>query len=226
MVQPRSYNPLDYASLSDVLARELMISDIMPLADIDPFYGDGVYALFYTGDFPAYRELAEVNREHPGSIPLYIGKASPSTLTGAQLDASNIDTPAAGNRLFRRLANDHRASIERATNLDVNDFMCRMLVLNAVWVPLTESALIGRFTPVWNSIVSGFGNHAPGLGRSRGRISKWDILHPGRGRETDAETNITYELLVEEVEAAIHERLSILGYGGDAGSVDYSVVSL
>lgn len=36
-----------------------------------------------------------------------------------------------------------------------------MLVLNAVWVPLTESALIARYVPVWNSIVPGFGNHAP-----------------------------------------------------------------
>lgn len=45
-MKPRLYNPLDYSSLSDSLARELMSADLVPLADIEKFYGDGVYALF------------------------------------------------------------------------------------------------------------------------------------------------------------------------------------
>lgn len=211
--QPRYFDPLNYSSLAKVLARELMLSELVPLADIDEFYGDGVYALFYTGDFEAYEELAKTNRQKPGSFPLYIGKASPRTLTGTTYAVVDVDTPAAGRRLYDRLSRDHRASIERASNLDVNDFACRMLVLNALWVPLTESALITQFEPVWNSTVRGFGNHAPGAGRSRGRISDWDILHPGRGRETDAATSSTYEQLVEDVKEVIHDRIDILVQG-------------
>ena len=210
-MKPRSYNPLDYASLSESLARELMTSELMPLADIEKFYGDGVYALFYCGDFPAYAELSSINRNDPGTFPIYIGKAGPKTLTGSELDTSAVDTPLAGSRLYDRVAGDHRKSIELAVNLDVADFYCRMLVLNAVWVPLTESALIARYVPVWNSIVSGFGNHAPGKGRAAGRISRWDILHPGRGRETDADTGAGYDDLCAQVEAAISERARLLG---------------
>lgn len=210
-MKPRSYNPLDYASLSESLARELMSSELMPLSDIEKFYGDGVYALFYCGDFPTYQELSDINFSNPGTFPIYIGKASPKTLTGNELDTSAVDTPRAGTRLYDRVANDHRKSIEAATNLKVEEFYCRMLVLNAVWVPLTESALIARYVPVWNSIVPGFGNHAPGKGRVAGKISRWDILHPGRGRETAAAPTDTYEQLCEEVEEAIRERVRLLG---------------
>ncbi len=210
-MQPRSYDPLDYSSLSEVLARELMRSELIPLADVDRFYGDGVYALFYTGSFPAYRELAEVNRARPGSFPIYIGKASPKTLTGSGLDASRVDDPAAGTRLFDRLSRDHRSSIAQASNLDVADFSCRMLVLNALWVPLAESAMIARYAPVWNSLVTGFGNHPPGRGRSLGKLSKWDSLHPGRAPKSSPSASDPGSL-AQEAAAAIHERAAILGF--------------
>ena len=210
-MKPRLYNPLDYSSLSDSLARELMSSELTPLADIEKFYGDGVYALFYCGDFPAYAELSDINFDCPGSFPIYIGKAGPKTLTGNELDARVVDTPSAGTRLYDRIAGDHRKSIEQATNLDIKHFYCRMLVLNAVWVPLTESALIARYVPIWNSIVPGFGNHNPGAGRKAGRISRWDILHPGRGRETETTPTVTFEDLCCEVRTAITERARVLG---------------
>lgn len=113
-----------------------MTSELMPLADIEKFYGDGVYALFYCGDFPAYAELSDINSRTPGSFPIYIGKAGPKTLTGNELDPSAVDTPLTGSRLYDRVANDHRKSIEEAVNLDIAHFYCRMLVLNAVWVHL------------------------------------------------------------------------------------------
>ena len=211
-MKPHFYNPLDYASLSETLSRELMSSELIPLAEVEKFYGDGVYALFYCGDFPAYMELSDINFDTPGSFPIYIGKAGPKTLTGMELNASIVDTPQAGTRLYDRVANDHRKSIEAATNIDVSEFYCRMLVLNAVWVPLTESALIARYVPIWNSIVPGFGNHAPGKGRKDGKISRWDILHPGRGRETEAEPAHTYDDLCQEVQSAITERARLLGF--------------
>lgn len=209
-MKPRSYNPLDYASLSESLARELMSSELIPLPDIEKFYGDGVYALFYCGDFPAYQELSDINCSNPGTFPIYIGKACPKTLTGNELDTNAVDTPRVGTRLYNRLANDHRRSIDIAANLKIEEFYCRILVLNAVWVPLTESALIARYVPVWNSIVSGFGNHVPGKGRVAGKISRWDILHPGRGRETATAPTDTYGQLCREVEEAIRERVRLL----------------
>ena len=207
-MKPRAYNPLDYSSLSETLARELMASELIPLTDIEEFNGDGVYALFYSGDFPPYAELADINFSDPGTFPLYIGKAWPKTMTG--IGAGGADAAASGTRLFDRVAVDHRKSIESATNLRVQDFACRMLVLNAVWVPLTESALIAKYVPIWNSVLPGFGNHPPGKGRKDGKVSRWDILHPGRGRETDAAPSVSYEQLVEEVEAAIRERAELL----------------
>lgn len=68
-MKPRRYNPLDYASLSETLARELMNSELIPLAEVERFYGDGVYALFYCGNFPAYEEMSEVNFDKPGTCP-------------------------------------------------------------------------------------------------------------------------------------------------------------
>lgn len=210
-MKPRSYNPLDYVSLSETLARELMNSELMALSEVEKFYGDGVYALFYSGDFPAYVELGEINYSMPGTLPIYIGKAGPKTLTGNDLDATAVDTERVGTRLYDRVAKDHRKSIEDAINLDVNHFSCRMLVLNAIWVPLTESALIAKYSPVWNSVLPGFGNHAPGGGRSAGKISRWDVLHPGRGRETATEVDYTPAQLEQDVRAAIAERIRYLG---------------
>lgn len=211
-MKPRSYNPLDYASLSETLARELMSSDLMPMSQVERFSGDGVYALFYDGDFPSYSEMTAVNRGKPGSFPIYISKACPKTMTGNDMLAGSEGGPQASSRLYGRVARDHRSSIERAVNLDIGDFACRMLVLNAIWVPITESALISRYAPLWNSILPGFGNHAPGKRRETGKLSRWDIVHPGRGRETAAQPDgIGCEELCAEAASAISERLRILG---------------
>lgn len=196
---PRSFNPLDYSVLSSTLANELMSTDLVPLSSVEPFYGNGVYALFYDGPFRAYAPLAERNRDRPGSLPIYVGKAAPSTRKGLLLDPSAIDTKEVGRALYDRVARDHRRSIERAENLEVGDFTCRLLVLNAIWVPLAEAALIGRYAPVWNSIVDGFGNHEPGSGRESGKISRWDVLHPGRGREKYAPSEVSRHELETEV---------------------------
>ena len=84
-------------------------------------------------------------------------------------------TRALGNRLRQ-----HVNSVQAATNLDIADFHARWLVIEPIWIPLGESLLIGRFAPVWNTIVDGFGNHDPGAGRREGMMSRWDELHPGR----------------------------------------------
>lgn len=75
---------------------------------------------------------------------------------------------------------EHANSVEAATNLDIADFTCRWLLVEPIWIPLGESVLISRFTPVWNGLLDGFGHHDPGAGRRQGLRTRWDTLHPGR----------------------------------------------
>ena len=47
-------------------------------------------------------------------------------------------------------------------------------------ISAVEASLISLYTPIWNSVIDGFGNHDPGSKRASGRITQWDSLHPGR----------------------------------------------
>lgn len=57
------------------------------LEEIPRFEGLGIYALYYSGSFPAYEPLAHANRQCPGSWPIYIGKAEASARKGEDLKA-------------------------------------------------------------------------------------------------------------------------------------------
>lgn len=209
-MKPRSYDPLDYASVAEVLAQKLMESEEFPLSELEGFNGDGVYALFYRGSFPAYEQLSRMNRSKPASLPIYIGSAIPKTNKGDAIDIATVSSIGQGNRLYERIR-DHRSSISRAVNLDVGDFSCRALVLSAVWVQLAESALIASYVPVWNSVLTGFGNHDPGKYRKDGKLSRWDAVHPGRGRDAGAPSGWKPEDLENEAADAIRQRVKILG---------------
>jgi DNA mismatch endonuclease Vsr len=84
-----------------------------------------------------------------------------------------------GQALNRRLKK-HSDSISAVQNLELGDFRCRWLVVDEVFIPLGESLLISHYKPLWNAVVDGFGNHAPGRGRAKGKKPMWDVLHPGR----------------------------------------------
>lgn len=168
------FNPLDKRHLGESAAGALLASDIFTLPP-DPFIGAGVYALYYTGTFPAYEALAEINKDGQYLCPIYVGKAVPA---GARKGGIGMDV-AHGFALRNRLG-EHAESITAATNLELSDFHCRFLVVDDIWIPLTESLLIERFKPVWNRVLDGFGNHDPGKGRHSGKMPPWDCLHPGR----------------------------------------------
>jgi len=85
----------------------------------------------------------------------------------------------AGKVLYKRLK-EHAESIKMVENLNIDDFYCRFLVVDDIWIPLGESLMIARFMPLWNSLIDGFGNHNPGKGRHAGMRPRWDVLHPGR----------------------------------------------
>lgn len=174
--QPTIFDPLAFSSLSESIARELSQAATVPLADLPPFEGPGIYALYYTGNFESYAPLSAANRQAMGSWPIYVGKAEASTRKGKTVLAPD---DLSGNALYKRLLN-HTASLEAAKNLELSDFHARVLVLKYVWVPMAETAAIGMYQPLWNTLIDGFGNHDPGKGRYQGERPRWDTLHPGR----------------------------------------------
>lgn len=168
------FNPLDKRNLGASVAEALLAGSPKPLGDIPPFQGAGVYALYYVGDFPAYRNIAESNRGGRFHAPIYVGKAVPA---GARKGGGLGETH---TRALHKRLSEHAESIRAVVNIDIQDFLCRYLVVDDIWIPLGESLLIARFAPVWNSLVDGFGNHDPGKGRHQGLRPRWDVLHPGR----------------------------------------------
>lgn len=172
------YNPLEKVNLGISVAEAMLAQDAVPLTDLPAFFGAGIYALYYQGDFAAYSKLAYINRTQGASVPIYVGKAIPEGGRKGVTLSSGTSAVRATRALHRRLL-EHAESI-KSTRLSVWDFSCRYLVVDDIWIPLGESLLITRFSPLWNLLVDGFGNHDPGKGRHNGLVPKWDVLHPGR----------------------------------------------
>ncbi len=139
------------------------------------FVGTGVYALYYLGSFELYARISRLNRETQ-SQPIYVGKAVPPGWRTAR--SQETDAPV----LYRRLQ-EHSRSIRQANNLEIDGFLCRFVILGGIESDLVvpvEAELIRRYSPLWNSVIDGFGNHDPGRGRYNQAKSEWDVLHPGR----------------------------------------------
>ena len=171
-----TFNPLDKKNLGISVADALLEKKAVPLPPRESFNGAGIYAIYYTGDFPAYKKIAERNRGEKFAAPIYVGKAIPPGGRKGTLEPN----AKAGPVLFRRLG-EHADSIRQANgNLKPGDFFCRYLLVDDIWIPLGESLLIQKFAPLWNRAIDGFGNHDPGAGRYNGQCPAWDIVHPGR----------------------------------------------
>lgn len=169
------YNPLDKMNLGRSVADALLLRPIAPLNETAGIVGAGVYAIYYTGAFEAYQPVAERNRGAAFEQPIYVGKAVPK---GARKGGLSFD--ASKGRALRERLRQHSASISEATNLDLNDFQFRSLVVDDIWIPLGENMMIEQFRPIWNLVIDGFGNKAPGKRREAQYRSMWDVLHPGR----------------------------------------------
>jgi len=168
------FNPLDKRDLGVSIAEAIFRSEVHSLKKLQPFDGAGIYVIYYKGTFPLYAKIYEKN-EKDFTQPIYAGKAIPE---GARKGGFGLDIPK-GEYLYKRLA-EHRKSIKESNNLNIDDFYCRFLVVDDIWIPLGESLLIERTRPLWNIILDGFGNHDPGRGRYNQQISAWDTIHPGR----------------------------------------------
>ena len=198
MSENKVFNPLDKANIGKSVSSAILTQPIIPMSELDDFIGAGVYAIYYTGSFPLYKKIAEKNRSS-FCQPIYAGKAVPQ---GARKGNMILDS-LSGHDLYKRL-NEHRKSIESVSNLDIKDFFCRYLIVDDIWIPLGESVLIQQTKPLWNNVLDGFGNHAPGKGRGKQQRSPWDTLHPGR---TWAE-NLTPGKSSEELEKSIMDFLN------------------
>lgn len=190
----KPYNPLEKKNLAVSVAEAMLNRPVSHLPP-DSFEGAGIYAIYYTGDFEAYKRIAEKNREGKFEAPIYVGKAVPA---GARKGGFGLGL-SPGNVLYRRLE-EHATSIIQARNLNIEDFFCRYLVVDDIWIPLGESLLIEKFSPLWNKVIDGFGNHDPGKGRYNQQRSRWDTLHPGRSwAERLAPNKETVEQILEKI---------------------------
>ncbi|MGI8643055.1 MAG: Eco29kI family restriction endonuclease [Thermomicrobiales bacterium] len=174
LLNPPEFDPLDYDNLAKSCVQELMSQGPYALPLPNRFTGAGIYAIFYRGtrnSFPAYSRWAAPEADHP----VYVGKAIP---IGGRRGTPTSAARGSAGPLFARLS-EHAGSIEAATNLDIDDFACRFLVMKPVWISLAERFVIDHW-PIWNVCIDGFGNHDPGSGRHQGEVSWWDALHPGR----------------------------------------------
>lgn len=190
------FNPLNKKNLGFSVAEAMLEKSVEPLPPKVAFEGAGIYAIYYTGSFPAYKTIADKNKGQKFGCPIYVGKAVPA---GARKGGFGLDAPA-GKVLYQRL-NEHAESIDQVENLKLNDFRCRYLTVDDIWIPLGESLLIEMFSPLWNKVLDGFGNHDPGKGRYEQQISPWDILHPGRAWATKLKPGRSKEEILRAVAA-------------------------
>ncbi len=120
-----TFNPLDKRNLGVSVADALLAKTSVSLPPVESFDGAGIYVIYYTGGFPAYKKIAEKNRGGKFEAPIYIGKAIPA---GGRKGALDPNTKA-GPVLFRRLG-EHADSIRQANgNLKPEDFYCRYLLV-------------------------------------------------------------------------------------------------
>lgn len=221
------YDPLKKVHLAENVAGALVAQAVVEFGKLKPIGGGGIYAIYYTGPFPAYAALVAADAAAPFTIPIYVGKAVPEgARTGGTEEVTSSLTGAAPVRRKRTLherLSEHRNSIRKVTNLEVTDFHCRRLVVEPMWIALGEALMISRTFPVWNSLVSGFGNHDQGSGRDKQVRSRWDTIHPGRPAPLKLEARSeTAEDIAADVVEYLRARLitSSSGTNGPIGALE------
>lgn len=165
---PEYYDPLSTSGLTAVICRKFEEQPPHSIANLPRFDGAGLYAIYYDGSTHGlYRPLTGY------LIPVYVGSAqSHSSATGK---AASSTTP-----LWSRVG-QHEKSIDES-NLDVNEFRVRLLLMPDVHIDLGENGLRVGYKPVWNSVFRGFGSKEQGSATRSSGQSAWDAAHPGRSR--------------------------------------------
>jgi len=164
------FDPSDPDASGRLVASKLLTQKKIKLDDLEKFYGSGVYAIYYAGNFKSYARISKTE------TPIYIGKADPKDpMAGSVLEQ--------GTKLYDRL-NEHKKNIIKVSNLDIKDFEVRYLVVKSGMQSSAESCLIHYFKPIWNKetkVCFGIGSHGDNKSKTRtNKRSPWDTLHPGR----------------------------------------------
>jgi hypothetical protein len=188
------FNPLEKKVLGAAIAEVMLTTPVYPLTTKFPRRGPGIYAIYYSGQIPAYEKLAEQNRETGGTWPIYVGQALPG---GGR---RGIEVESDGTELRARIGK-HLRSINAAIDLDPDHFHYRALVMDDAFIRLGETSLLALYKPIWNNYVDGFGNNTPGAGRTASTRSRWDTLHGGRAQaEEHRQRDESRELIMREIE--------------------------
>lgn len=202
------YNPTDPDTFAEAIGNKLIVQDERPLRALESvrFYGSGLYALYYNGDFDAYAPIRGT------ATPIYVGKADPPK--GAKTPKEQ------GDKIWNRVR-EHVNSIKEVEahcgkmgltgNLKLSDFAFRYLVTASGWQIAAEAHLISLFRPIWNKesgVVRGIGKHGDAAETRANERSRWDTLHPGREWATH-EGNKPNRLSVAEIKALIQKHFEL-----------------
>lgn len=173
------FDPSEPDTAGRLVALALLSQPRALLDRIQKMYGSGVYAIYYTGDHPAYTPISGTE------TPIYVGKADPASPQARTARQQ-------GERLYGRLM-DHRKQIRtveahaREENLDdplrIADFECRRLVTASHAQLVAERHLIHVFQPLWNkemNVCWGISKHGDAADKRGNSRSPWDTLHLGR----------------------------------------------
>ena len=202
---PKPFNPLQKETLGTSVADAMLAQKPVFIKGLSEFNGAGIYAIYYTGNFPAYRKIKKENENGKFLFPVYVGKADPSGSRKGRFGLEKNPGPV----LFKRIR-EHAENINQVTNIALEDFFCRYLVVDDIWIPLGESLIIENFKPIWNLFLEGFGNHDPGKGRYNQQRSAWDVVHPGRPwAEKCAPNNKSESQLLNEIKEFLKTPLHI-----------------
>lgn len=196
------FDPGNPRTVGYFVALALSAQPRRPLADLKDFYGTGVYALYYKGNFAPYQPIAG------SETPIYVGMAvyEPKDRQGLS---------PMGTSLAARLG-EHKKNIQRASEtLNIGDFDYRALVVQSGWEGPAETHLIRMFHPIWNKemkILQGFGKHGDSVTTRANKRSPWDTLHAGRNwaggeGQIDKKTpaQIEHELSIHFQKTAIYK---------------------
>lgn len=185
---PISYTPFkreDHVYLddriADILKDAIAFFNGTPIVQMPPpvkFAGAGVYAIYCRAKTGIYSPYGTHINSLAWNAPIYVGKAIPEGWRMSRIFSKTTT----GSSLYNRLC-QHSESISSCKSLNISDFACRFAIFEggaSEIIPVIEAALISLHSPLWNSVIDGFGNHDPGGKRYGGKKTQWDSLHPGR----------------------------------------------
>ena len=143
--KPVIYNPLDKINLAKSIEIEILRHDPIPLGDVGDVIGAGVYAIYYAG------RLAGSAKSRP-PIETVLGSNRSMSERPSQREAEKVDRRKTHPRdRPSPNASANMLVINEATNLSIDDFQVRHLVVDDVWIPLGENILIETFKPVFRT---------------------------------------------------------------------------